>query len=130
ENSALRTPHSALSSYGISKLAAEEIVARHAADMPWTIVRPCAVYGPGDRDFLAIFSMIKRGVAIYPGTQHSALTTIYVDDLSIGMLAAARSPVAIGKTYFLGSEAHTRWSEIYHTIAKIMGRRIHLELDL
>jgi nucleoside-diphosphate-sugar epimerase len=139
DHSALRTPHSALTeddppnpidSYGRSKLAAEEIVAKYAADLPWTIVRPSAVYGPGDRDFLPIFSMAKRGVAIYPGTQHAVLTTIFVDDLVTGLISAATSATTRSRTYFLGTDPSVRWLDIYHTVAKVMGKRFRFEFDV
>ena len=57
--------------YGRSKLEAERIVSA-SVQLPTTIVRPVAVYGPGDRGFLSIFSLAKRGLLIYPGTRRSS----------------------------------------------------------
>jgi nucleoside-diphosphate-sugar epimerase len=107
--------------YGRSKLAAERAVIARGQDLPGTIVRPVAVFGPGDRDFLSIFVMAKRGIAIYPGTRHSSVNTIYVRDLVAGMIAAARSPAAIGNTYFLGDDTARPWPAIYSTIAEVVG---------
>src|SRR4051812_10263948 len=47
-----------LSAYGWSKLPSEKLVA--ASGLDWTIVRPPAVYGPGDRETLELFRMARR----------------------------------------------------------------------
>ena len=39
-----------LSWYAKSKYLAEQIVADNSGIMPWTIFRPTAVYGPGDKE--------------------------------------------------------------------------------
>ncbi|WP_256839821.1 NAD(P)-dependent oxidoreductase, partial [Sphingopyxis sp. KK2] len=51
-----------LSNYGWSKARAETIV--KASGLDWTIVRPPAVFGPGDTEMLDIFRMARRGVAL------------------------------------------------------------------
>jgi nucleoside-diphosphate-sugar epimerase len=53
-----------LSAYAQTKRMSEEVLtslidARHA----WTIVRPCAIYGPWDRETLGIFRAVVRGIA-------------------------------------------------------------------
>jgi nucleoside-diphosphate-sugar epimerase len=116
--------------YGRSKLAAERAVRARRDALPTTIVRPVAVYGPGDRDFLSIFAMAKRGIAIYPGVRHSILNTVYVADLVAGMIAAARSPAAARGTYFLGDDTPRPWTEIYTAIATAVGQGTALELSV
>lgn len=72
-----------LSMYGASKAKAEEIVERSGLD--WAIVRPPAVYGPGDTETLELFRMAKRGfILMPPGGRASYLR---VDDLARLMLA-------------------------------------------
>lgn len=113
--------------YGRSKLAAERAVQALGDHMPITIVRPVAVYGPGDRAFLSIFSLAKRGLLLYPGTRRSSVNTVYVVDLVKGIVAAARSQAAVGQTYFLGDDTPHPWTEIYAevyaTIAGAAGQR-------
>jgi uncharacterized protein YbjT (DUF2867 family) len=53
-----------LSDYGWSKARAEIIVAASALD--WTIVRPPAVFGPGDREMLELFRAATRGIVPLP----------------------------------------------------------------
>ena len=116
--------------YGRSKLEAERSLQARKSDLPFTIVRPVAVYGPRDRDFLSIFAMAKRGVAVYPGIRHSSVNTIYVADLITGLMAAARTPAAAGKTYFLGDDTPQPWTAIYATIAEVIGASRTLELSV
>jgi len=67
-----------LSLYGASKARAEELVQRFGLD--WAIVRPPAVYGPGDRETLDLFKMAKAGMLLMPPA--GRLSLIHVDDLA------------------------------------------------
>ena len=53
-----------LSIYGASKAGSEALVG--ASPLPSAIVRPPAVYGPGDRETLELFRMAKRGFVLLP----------------------------------------------------------------
>lgn len=72
-----------LSLYGASKARAEELVQRSGLD--WAIVRPPAVYGPGDRETLDLFKMAKAGMLLMPPA--GRLSLIHVDDLARLLLA-------------------------------------------
>jgi nucleoside-diphosphate-sugar epimerase len=76
-----------LSRYGASKARSEELVQRSGLD--WAIVRPPAVYGPGDRETLELFRMAKLRVMLLP--PHGRVSLIHVDDLSRLLLALAQS---------------------------------------
>jgi nucleoside-diphosphate-sugar epimerase len=67
-----------LSLYGGSKARAEELV--ESSGLDWAIVRPPAVYGPGDRETLELFKMAKRGMVLLPPAGRMSL--IHVDDLA------------------------------------------------
>ncbi|PZP87386.1 MAG: hypothetical protein DI592_03700, partial [Stenotrophomonas maltophilia] len=51
-----------LSDYGWSKAAAEVLV--KASRLDWVMLRPPGVYGPGDTEFLDLFRIARRGLAI------------------------------------------------------------------
>ena len=74
-----------LSMYGGSKAKAEELVERSGLD--WVMVRPPAVYGPGDTETLDLFAMAKRGVVLLP--PKGRLSVIHVGDLARLLLALA-----------------------------------------
>ena len=122
-------PDAPIEGYGKSKLAAERFV-REQEMLPWAIVRPTAVYGPGDRDFLSIFAMAKRGVAVFPGIRNAAINAIYIGDLIPGLVAAGTSPAAVGKTWFLGDDTVHPWKEIYSVIAEVVGQERKVELAI
>ena len=74
-----------LSLYGASKAQSEELVTQSA--LSWAIVRPPAVYGPGDKETLELFKMAKRGVVLLPPP--GRLSLIHADDLVALLLALA-----------------------------------------
>ena len=80
---AAREPN--LSLYGASKARAEELV--HGSGLDWAIVRPPAVYGPGDRETLELFRMAKLGIMLMP--PKGRVSVIHADDLARLLLAIA-----------------------------------------
>jgi len=80
-----------LSLYGGSKCRAEELV--HSSGLDWAIVRPPAVYGPGDKETLELFRMAKLGLMLMP--PKGRVSVIHADDLSRLLLALA-GPTAPG----------------------------------
>ena len=79
-----------LSHYGGSKARAEELV--HSSGLDWAIVRPPAVYGPGDRETLELFRMAKLGLMLMP--PKGRVSVIHADDLArlLLVLAAPATP--------------------------------------
>ena len=75
-----------LSLYGASKVRAEELV--HSSGLDWVIVRPPAVYGPGDKETLELFRMAKLGLMLMP--PKGRVSVIHADDLAQLLLALAR----------------------------------------
>jgi len=69
-----------VSHYGASKRAGEEAVRRLAAE--WTILRPPAVYGPRDREFLRLFRAAAWGLAPLFGDGSQELSLVYATDLA------------------------------------------------
>jgi len=115
--------------YGRSKLAAERVVEGFADRVPTTIVRPCAVFGPWDRGFLALFRLAAYGLVVYPGVAGQTLSLLHVSDVVDGLLLAAQSPRAVSRTYFLASDQPVVWREIGEGIAIAAGRSVgHVEI--
>jgi nucleoside-diphosphate-sugar epimerase len=78
---AAREPN--LSLYGDSKARSEELVMGSGLD--WSVVRPPAVYGPGDRETLELFRMAKLGMMLMP--PKGRISVIHVHDLARLLLA-------------------------------------------
>lgn len=114
-------PPAPVNAYGRSKRGGEEVVRRESL-IPWTILRPSAVYGTRDRGFLPLFKMAKRGWFVRPTKGDMAFTLIDVADLSRAVLMAAESKNALGESLFLGHEEPQTTDEIMRTLAAIYGR--------
>jgi nucleoside-diphosphate-sugar epimerase len=80
-----------LSLYGASKARSEALV--DASRLSTAIVRPPAVYGPGDRETLELFKMAKHGLVVLPPA--GRLSLVHVDDLARLLLALAASDEAL-----------------------------------
>lgn len=74
-----------LSAYGASKARSEQLVA--SSPVAWAIVRPPAIYGPGDRELLEMFKMAQRGFVPLPPP--GRLSVMHADDLGRLLLALA-----------------------------------------
>ncbi len=93
-----------VSAYGRSKAAGETAARAHAG--PWVILRPPAVYGPGDIDILQFFRLVARGLVPLPAGERW-VTMAYVNDVVRAVLAAAVGR-ADGRILHVGeSEART-----------------------
>ena len=83
-----------LSLYGESKARSEALVT--ASPLPFAIVRPPAVYGPGDRETLDLFRMAKKGVVLMPPA--GRLSLIHVDDLARLLVTLTDPAIPTGLT--------------------------------
>jgi len=108
--------------YGWSKLRAEEAVLAHQARVPVVILRPSAIYGPGDSDFFQLFQAVKYGILPHIGRQDLHLDLCFVSDLVDGIIAAAEHRSGHGEVFFLGGACHT-WRALGHAIGQQMGIR-------
>ena len=93
-------PHP-VSEYGRSKLAGELEVRNHCR-AEYVILRPSAVYGPRDGEFLRLFKAVRNHLLPKPsGAQ--ALSLVFVKDLAETVVTCILHPAAAGKTYFVAS---------------------------
>ena len=81
--SSLAARHPEISLYGASKAESEKLVEQSGLD--FAIVRPPAVYGPGDKETFDLFRMAKYRLALLPS--NGRLSLIHVDDLADLLLA-------------------------------------------
>jgi len=81
------------------------------------------VYGPRDTDVFQMLRSISKGLVVEIAGGERWFSAIYVADLVEGLLAAARTPGAGGRAYFLTHAKPASWSELSRAAASIMGRR-------
>ncbi len=108
--------------YGRSKLEAEILVER--SGLPFTIVRPSGVYGPGDVDFLELFRAASMRTNLFFGNEAKWGSFIYVDDCVRGTLMAATHDATLNRGYFLTDDVPTTWGAFQQLIVDAMPHRV------
>lgn len=71
-----------LSHYGASKAGAELLLTARKWSFSWTIVRPPAIYGPGDKEILKLLKATKYGLLPAPGGTKNRFSMIHASDLA------------------------------------------------
>ena len=124
--SSLAARYPALSAYARSKRLAEEAVTAHAGETPYTILRPTAVYGPGDRALAPVFRMLSRGWLVMPGPRAARLSFLHVDDLVQAIGTGLTTPVAPRGCFEIddGTDGGYTWQAIAAAAERAYGRRV------
>jgi nucleoside-diphosphate-sugar epimerase len=117
--SSLAASRPQISDYANSKYQGEELL-RKQSDLPWTILRPPAVYGPGDKEMLPILKMIRRGLLAHTGPHNQRLSLLHVDDLvnAIGHWVSAPES-CLAETYAIddGTPGGYDWKAIGEAVS-------------
>lgn len=111
-----------VTAYGRSKKAGEEAV--HATGVPFTILRPPAVYGPRDRGFLTLFRAAGRGIVPLLGDGGQQLTLVHAADLARALVAAATSASTLGGTYHAGHAEPVTQRALAGAVGRAVGRPV------
>jgi nucleoside-diphosphate-sugar epimerase len=107
-----------LSRYGASKARSEELV--EGSGLDWAVVRPPAVYGPGDRETLELFRMAKLRLMLLP--PRGRVSLIHVDDLVRLLLTLAETDQPTGVIFEADDGAERGWS--HKQLAQAIGRAV------
>jgi uncharacterized protein YbjT (DUF2867 family) len=110
-----------LSDYGWSKARSEQVVG--ASGLDWTVVRPPAIYGPGDRETLELFRWARRGLVLLPPA--GRISVIEVSDLSRLLLTLVGADDSLAQIYEPDDGREPGWShrEFAEAIGVAVGRR-------
>ncbi len=114
--------------YQETKAEAERWITAFAKehDMPMTIIRPAAIYGPGDRRLLKLFKMAAKPWFVVLGRNDTWYHLIHVEDLCDIMMLAAVHPAAQHEAFICGNPDAVRVSEIGRTVAETLKRPYRL----
>ncbi len=114
-----------LSAYAASKAKAEEAVKSLLHDDVWTIIRPPAVYGPGDEATAPLIEALTKSKAILPGTSEQRVSLIYVDDLA-QLLVQMTGGAGSGKVTEPddGRKGGYSWNDMAEIAGKVHGRKV------
>lgn len=117
--SSLAASRPELSHYAGSKRSGEHVLEAVAA-LPWSILRPPAVYGPGDSEMRPLFELARRGVVLRPGPRHQRVSLLHVHDLVRAVLACLGHEAACRHRTFALDDGHSEgytWNEIALAVA-------------
>jgi nucleoside-diphosphate-sugar epimerase len=92
--------------------------------LPVAVVRPGAIYGPGETRFLKLFRAIARGRYAVVGTGRTFYHPVYIDDLVAGFLLALDRPEAVGESFLVCGPSYVSQSALAALIAKHTGGRV------
>ena len=110
--------------YQETKAEAEKWILDFSNDtgLPLTVVRPAAIYGPGDRRLLKLFRLAKLKVVPLPGSSRGLYHLIHVEDLTRFMIACSDCEKTLGQVYICGNPEAKSLESLISTIATILNR--------
>jgi len=117
------TPPHPITTYGMSKRAAEEECERMREHFPITILRLAAVYGPRDTAILTIFQTFKQGLKPLIGFRDKYVNLVHIDDVVQSFELSLAREEAKNQTYLIGAEQHYTWKQVSNIACEIMQRR-------
>lgn len=117
-----------LSTYGWSKAEAERLI--EGSQLDWTMIRPPAIYGPGDHDHIDLFKAARFGLIPLPPS--GRISEIHVSDLARLLLAVASDEGSVSKLYEADDDREGGWShaEFARAIGRAVGRPGVIPLSL
>ena len=114
-------PHP-ITTYGESKLAGERVTLSFAGRLPVTILRPPAVYGPGDRGIYSIFNAVWLHLKPLIGDGSRKLQLVHVDDLCEGIARSLKANVKSGGIYFIADKDAYEYRALIEILVEASGR--------
>ncbi|MCB1883695.1 MAG: NAD-dependent epimerase/dehydratase family protein [Geminicoccaceae bacterium] len=128
--SSLAARHPEASAYARSKADGEAAV-RRAYKGDLSILRPPAVYGPGDRATLPVFQGMAKGLLVVPAPKGQRVSLIHVEDLARLVVRLAET-AGTGDTPIEpddgknGGGGGYRWADLAAGAEAVLGRRVRL----
>ena len=118
--SALGTRPGAKSEYHKTKWEAEELVRQ--SGIPFTILRPSLIYGPGDLFTIRLSQMFKLSPVLpVIGSGKSKIQPIYIDDVVSCIQKIVTSDAFLNEIYEIGGPEQLTYEELTTQIAEAMG---------
>jgi nucleoside-diphosphate-sugar epimerase len=122
------------SPYAASKVGADKLMDSYhrSFDLPVTILRPFNTFGPFQSARAIIPTILSQALAgdtLRLGSLDPRRDLTFVSDTVEGLIAAAVSDAAIGRTLQLGAGSDVSIGDLVDLIATIVGRELTVEHD-
>ncbi|MGH7712766.1 MAG: NAD-dependent epimerase/dehydratase family protein [Gemmatimonadaceae bacterium] len=105
--------------YAKSKVAAERLIA--AGSIPYTIVRPTIVFGPGSPNQRGLERLAALALPLLPGQGDVRVQPIHVDDLAEALLRIASGPPVGGAAVTIGGPTVATMRALFAAIRRARG---------
>lgn len=124
-----------ISPYARSKAAGERALKERAGSMDWAIIRPPAVYGPGDLEVMRLVQAADKGWLPTAANSEARTSIIHASDLASFIVSLVVSSGYIKATFEPddGKPSGYSWAELAHFMALALGgnvRLVHLSRPL
>ncbi len=109
--------------YQQTKYEAEPVVQAFFRDgLPSVVLRPSAIYGPGDPErFYLIFKRVAKGRFPMFGSGRTLYHPVYIDNLVDGFVKAMAPGKGDGKVYLIADEEYVSIEDLVRRTGKAMG---------
>jgi len=114
--------------YQRTKVEAETWLAEFGPknNLPYCIIRPCAIYGPAERRLLKLYKMATKSYFPILGKGKCWYHLVHVEDLVGGMLLAAVEEKALGEAFLIGSSEPIQLEDMAAIIARTYGNKLRV----
>jgi nucleoside-diphosphate-sugar epimerase len=114
--------------YQITKLEAENWLKDFATinDLAYTIIRPTAIYGPGDKRLLKVFKMASWPIFPILGFGKCLYHLIHVEDLTNVIMLSATHPGALSEAFIVGAPSAIKLEDFAKITAKVIGNKLRV----
>lgn len=109
--------------YGHSKLAAERAVLEAKDDLPVTIIRPPAIYGPRDTEMFKFFQIVNTGVCTFLGSAENRLSLVYAPCCARAITTVLEKDHPSGRVYFVEDGRRYTQREFAEAVERALGKR-------
>jgi 2-alkyl-3-oxoalkanoate reductase len=109
--------------YQRTKYEAEPLVREfHQRGLPSVILRPAAIYGPGDPErFLMIFRRVARGTFPMFGDGRTYYHPLYIDNLVDALVRAMADGVGDGEAYLIADDQYLEIEDLVRRVGRALG---------
>ncbi len=121
-----------VSTYGKSKLEGEKRLLNLKEKLPIIILRPPAVYGQWDTDFLEAIKLVKKGLSlnILFKPEERILSLIHAEDIAEAIFHLIKLEANSGEIFFISEKKDLSWKIIEDKIAENLKRKIKIRITL